>query len=113
MTKEDIRALIKEGVIRKRRENLLSRGRARKLKAKKQKGRKRGHGKRTGMRSARKSSKEKWINNVRAQRRTLREIKASGVKLKKPARQVYLMIKGNYFRGKKYIQTMVEEVAKK
>lgn len=108
MTKEDVRTLIKEGLIKKRKDNLQSKARARVLKAKKKKGRKKGQGKRTGKKTARTKKKETWIKNVRAQRRTLKEMKKSGVKLKKPARKIYLMIKGNYFKGKKYLDTMVE-----
>ena len=108
MTKEDVRELIKEGLIRKRKDNLQSKARARVLKAKKKKGRKKGQGKRTGKKTARTKKKETWIKNVRAQRRTLKEMKKSGVKLKKPARKIYLMIKGNYFKGKKYLEALVE-----
>src|SRR3989344_9704708 len=99
MTKEDLRALIKEGVVRKRHDHFQSRGRARILLAKKRKGRKRGKGKRTGTKNARKEGKRTWIKNVRAQRNALAELKAEGAKLQRPAREIYLMIKGNYFRG--------------
>ncbi|HLC79024.1 MAG TPA: 50S ribosomal protein L19e [archaeon] len=112
MTKEDVRSLIKQGTIKKRNDALQSRGRARVLLAKKRKGRKSGRGKRTGPKSARKRARKSWISNVRAQRRVLREMKKSGVKFKKPARQIYLMVKGNYFKGKKYLNTMVEGASK-
>ncbi|MAG18022.1 MAG: 50S ribosomal protein L19e [Candidatus Diapherotrites archaeon] len=112
MTKEDVRVLIKDGVIKKRKDDLQSKSRARVLKEKKKKGRKKGHGKRTGKKTARSNKKEKWIKNVRAQRRVLKEMKESNAKLKKPARQIYLMIKGGYFKGKKYVQSMVEEAKK-
>jgi len=112
MTKEDVRTLIKDGVIKKRKDNLQSKARANILREKKRKGRKKGHGKRTGKKTARTNKKEKWIKNVRAQRRTLKEIKGSGKKLKKPARKIYLMIKGGYFKGKKYVEAMVEEAKK-
>jgi len=112
MTKEDLRALIKEGVVRKRHDQEQSRGRARVLIAKRRKGRKRGKGKRTGTKKARKEGKRTWIKNVRAQRRVLGELKQSGAKFKRPAREIYLMIKGNYFRGKNYIKQMVESDSK-
>ncbi len=112
MTKEDIRALIKEGIIKKRTPNLSSRGRARVLLAKRHKRRKKGLGRRSGSKKARRRDKENWVKNVRAQRETLREMKKAGTEFKKPARQVYLMIKGNYFRGKKYLQAMVKEASK-
>ena len=93
MTKEDLRQLIKDRVIKKRQDNFQSRSRARVLLEKKRKGRKKGQGKRTGKKNARAKRKENWIKNVRAQRRTLKEMKDSGVPLKKPARKIYLMIK--------------------
>jgi len=113
MTKEDVRQLIKDRVIAKRKDNEQSKARARLLAEKKKKGRKRGHGKRTGKKTARKGKKEIWIKNVRAQRRTLKEIKASGVTLKESARKIYLMIKGGHFKGKKYIEAFVEKERKK
>jgi len=108
MTKEDVRSLIKERIIKKRRDALQSRGRARILIAKKARGRRRGKGKRTGTKNARKGGKRNWMSNVRAQRRVLAEMNAKGVKFKKPMRQIYLMIKGNYFKGKKYLLAMAE-----
>ena len=104
--------LHKEGIIKKKALAQHSRGAARILHAKKKKGRKRGMGKRTGRKNARQSQKENWVKNVRAQRRMLKELKKGGATFKKPVRQVYLMIKGNYFKGKKYLLTMVEEAKK-
>lgn len=108
MTKEDIRALIKERIIRKRHENQQSRARARKLAEKKKKGRKRGKGKRKGTKKTRVDRKGQWVKNVRAQRKMLRELKKKGVKFRAPARKVYLLISGNYFRGKNYVKQLVE-----
>ena len=108
MTKEDVRTLIKERIVAKRKDNQHSRGRARVLAGKKRKGRKRGKGKRQGTKKTRMRRKERWINNVRAQRAALRELKKKGAKFKVPARKVYLMISGNYFRGKNYVKQFVE-----
>ncbi len=109
MTKDDVRALIKEKLITKRKEQGHSRGSARILKIKKEKGRKRGKGKRTGTKKARKGNKEHWMKNVRAQRKMLKELKKSGAKLKEDPRKIYLKIKGNFFKGKKQLLAMVEE----
>lgn len=109
LTKEDVRLLIKDRIIRKRKDMQQSKGRARMLKAKKRKGRKRGKGKRTGLKSSREGKKAKWIKNVRAQRNMLRELMKEGKKFGKPHREIYLMIKGGHFKGKKYLLSMVEE----
>ncbi len=110
MTKEDVRALVQSGAIRKRNQNSQSRSRARKLQAKKKKGRKSGKGKRKGTKKARSEKKESWIKNVRSQRKTLKELrKKSPKEVKKLGyRSLYKRVKGGYFRGKKYLKAAVE-----
>ena len=110
MTKEDIRGLIKEGVIKKRKLNRKSRGRARILAEKRKKGRKRGKGKRKGTKKARSEKKPKWIKNVRSQRKMLKELRKKKPKAveKTGYRKLYKRIKGGYFKGKKYLKAAVE-----
>lgn len=116
ITKEDVRALIKEGIIKKSKRAEKSSVRSRTLKGKKQKGRKRGHGKRKASLKKRGERKKAWIKRVRAQRRTLRELKEKeGKALEKVGyRKLYRMVKGDYFRGKRYLEMFVKgEGAKK
>jgi large subunit ribosomal protein L19e len=110
MTKEDVRGLISERIIKKRHHQGKSRAGARLLAEKKQKGRKRGKGKRTGTKKARVEKKSNWIKKVRAQRRMLRELRKSNPKAveEKGYRDIYRKIKGNYFRGKNYVKEYVE-----
>ncbi|MFH1664364.1 MAG: 50S ribosomal protein L19e [archaeon] len=108
MTKEDVRQLIKEGIVKKRKDNYQSRARARKLNEKKVKGRKRGKGKRKGTKKARTNKKKTWIKKMRVQRRTLKELKKKIKMQKGEYGKIYKMIKGNYFKGKKYIEAMVK-----
>lgn len=108
MTKDDVRVLIKEKLIMKRKYAQHSKGKARLLKIKKEKGRKRGRGKRTGTKKARKGNKEYWIKNVRAQRQTLKELKKSNAKFKEDPRKIYLKIKGGFFKGKKQLLSLAE-----
>ena len=75
MTKEDVRALVKEGAIKKKQVNSQSKGRARILKLKKKKGRKSGRGKKKGTKKARSEKKPTWMKNVRAQRKKLKELR--------------------------------------
>jgi large subunit ribosomal protein L19e len=114
MTKEDVRELVQEGIIKKRKMESQSRARARKLLEKKARGRKRGRGKRKGTKKARIGKKKSWVKRVRAQRRTLRELKK-----KEPAAvkkigygRLYRMVKGNYFKGKEYLKAHIEGEAK-
>ena len=110
MTKEDVRALIEEKIIKKKQVNSQSRGRARILKEKRKKGRKRGKGKRKGTKKARSEKKPTWMKNVRSQRRTLKEMQKEnpeGVE-KIGYRTLYKRIKGGYFKGKKYLKAAIE-----
>jgi len=112
MTKDDVRALIAEGVIKRKKPQMKSRGRARILLAKKKKGRRRGRGKRKGTKKARQESKKRsWIKNVRSQRTMLRELrKSDGAAVGKIGyRRLYLRVKGNLFKGKNYLKAAVKE----
>ncbi len=108
MTKEDVRQLIKDGIVKKRKNAYQSRGRARKLKEKKKKGRKRGKGKRKGTTKTRVNKKKTWMKNIRAQRKKLRELKEKTEMEKGEYGKIYRRIKGNYFKGKKYIESAVK-----
>jgi len=110
MTKEDIRELIADRIIKKRQDNSQSKGRSRKLKEQKQKGRRRGRGKRKGTKKARTAKKKNWIGKVRAQRRTLKELRVENPEAvkEKGYSDVYRKIKGNYFKGKKYLKEYIE-----
>ncbi|MBT4596664.1 MAG: 50S ribosomal protein L19e [Candidatus Diapherotrites archaeon] len=110
MTKDDIRGLIADRVIKKRQDNSQSKGRARALKAKKIKGRKKGRGKRKGTKKTRGEKKKTWIKKVRAQRRTLRELRETNPEAVADKRysDVYRKIKGNFFKGKKYLIEYIE-----
>ena len=112
MTTEDIRALIKDGIIKKKKVQLHSKGRARILQDKKRRGRKRGFGKRTGSRKARMQRKQSWMKNVRAQRRHLRELKEKKKIGKEMYSKLYALIKGGYFKGRKRIDAFIAEAKK-
>ncbi len=110
MTKMDVRQLIAERIIKKRGPNHQSKSKARKLKEKRKKGRKKGKGKRKGTLKARTEGKRKWIKNVRAQRRQLKELKKNNPEAvkEKGYRLIYKKIKGNFFKGKKYVKNYIE-----
>ncbi len=110
MTKDDIRGLIKEGVIKKSGKNSQSRARARKLHEKKKKGRKSGKGKRKGTKKARIEKKPTWMKNVRSQRKMLKQLQKEKPEAvaKIGYRILYKRVKGGYFKGKKYLKAAVE-----
>jgi large subunit ribosomal protein L19e len=107
MTRDDVRGLISQRIIRKRQDAHHSRGGARILHAQKRLGRKRGKGKRTGTKKARSKPREQWMARVRALRKMLKEYKSRG-KVNETYRVLYRQIKGNHFRGKKHLQQVVE-----
>ncbi len=107
MTRDDVRDLVKKGVVEKKKKKGTSRIRAKKIKEQKKKGRKKGKGKRKGATGARTNKKEKWMTKIRSQRKYLREIKP---KLKEDAyRKLYLMCKGGYFRSKAHLNLYIKE----
>ena len=114
MTKDDIRGLIAERVIRKKPSSEQSKGRARELKEKRLRGRRRGKGKRSATKKVRTEKKSRWIGRVRSQRATLKEMRA-----KNPTAvseigysSIYKRIKGNYFRGKRHLVEYIEGAKK-
>lgn len=110
MTKDDIRGLIADRIIKKRQDNYQSKARAKKLKEKKQKGRKKGQGKRKGTKKTRVNKKETWMKKVRSQRKTLKELKKENPEAVKKLgySNLYKKIKGGFFKGKKYLQDYIE-----
>jgi len=115
MTKEDLKGLIADRVIKKRRAEGQSMGRARAKKAQKKKGRSRGKGRRSGTKKVRMDGKSNWIKRVRAQRTMLKELKKTNPKAVEELgySNLYGKIKGNYFKGKNYLKEYVEGTKKK
>lgn len=101
ITKEDVRALIAEGIIKKSKQNLKSRH----FREGKKKKRKTGPGKKKGTKKARVKPKKLWMRNVRAQRKKLREVFEKNRKI--PYRKAYSMIKGGFFKGKKHLESFL------
>ncbi|MCX8197152.1 MAG: 50S ribosomal protein L19e [Candidatus Micrarchaeota archaeon] len=109
LTREDIRALISEGAIYSVSLRGVSRARARKQHEAKKKGRRRGIGTKKGSKGARQNPKIAWIAKVRAQRRYLRGLVQQGRIEKSIARKIYLMVKGNAFRGVKALEAYLKD----
>lgn len=97
ITREEIRKLIHEGVIKQLPEEGVSRARARILHEKKKKGRRRGPGSRSGASHAKISKKEAWMNKIRALRKRLRELKTSRIITENAYRKLYRMASSGRF----------------
>jgi len=97
VTRQDVRRLIREGVITKRPSSTPSRGRKRVFAMKRRSGRRRGPGSRKGSKGARRGWTSEWPARVRAMRRALRQLKRSGKVEGERYRKLYLQIKGGLF----------------
>lgn len=106
VTREDVRALIEEGVIWAEHKKGVSRGRWRVLHEKKKRGRRRGHGSRKGPRLDEEAA---WKNKIRTLRRYLNALKRRGLITPATWRMLYRMAKGNYFRDLRHLKTYINE----
>lgn len=97
ITREDIRNLIKEGVILKKYEQGISKHRKNVRHERKKKGRARGLGKRKGKRTARTPKKKAWMRKIRPQRRELKKLRDRKLITTATYRKLYKNAKGGMF----------------
>ena len=109
LTRRDIRALIHSGVIKARKVEGISRGRARELHNKRIRGQRRGHGSRKGRKSARSDLRREWINRIRKQRAYLKVLRDKNFIDKATYRLLYLRAKGGMFRSANYLRMYIQD----
>ncbi|MHA1293543.1 MAG: 50S ribosomal protein L19e [Promethearchaeota archaeon] len=97
ITREDIRNLIKEGVIQKKYKKGISKTRKNIRHQRKKKGRARGLGKRKGTKGARNPKKKAWIKRIRPQRRELKKLRDRKLITTATYRKLYKNAKGGMF----------------
>ncbi len=109
ITREEIRKLIHEGVIKSLSSKGVSRARARVLQERKRKGLGRGPGGKSGSAKARISKKQAWMKKIRALRKKLRELKTNRVITVSVYRKLYDMAGSGAFEStadlERYIKT--------
>ena len=105
LTREDVRALIKEKRVYKARSQGVSRARAKKHAEQKRKGRMRGTGKKKG--SHKGKTKKLWMSKIRSQRKMLEELSEKMDSYDR--RNVYYMIKGGMFKSKAALMNYIKE----
>ncbi|NMX22227.1 50S ribosomal protein L19e [ANME-1 cluster archaeon GoMg4] len=98
ITREDVRGLIEEGVIKVKQKKGVSRGRARVRANQKALGRRKGQGSRKGAKGARANKKKQWITKIRALRRRLKELRNDDYVDKTTYRKLYNKANGGEFR---------------
>jgi large subunit ribosomal protein L19e len=99
ITREDVRELVQQGSIDAKGESGNSRGRARERAAKRAYGHRKGPGKRKGRQGARNPRKGDWESRIRAQRRTLKELRADGTLTPTQYRDLYNKAGGGEFES--------------
>jgi large subunit ribosomal protein L19e len=109
ITREDVRALVIDGTVQAKAASGNSRGRARERDAKRAYGHRKGAGTRKGQAGAREDSKAGWTDDIRAQRRTLRELRDSGELTATEYRELYAKASGGEFRSIRYLRNYIEQ----
>ncbi len=99
VTKRDIIALYKRGLIDVLPKKGNSRARWRKRHEQRRKGRRRGYGKRKGVATARSDPKEEWMSRIRKIRRYLKWLRDHGVIDRSTYRRYYRLAKGGAFKS--------------
>lgn len=110
LTRDDVRKLISDRVIRKKRVKGVSKGRTRVVQVQKSRGQRRGHGKRKGRIGAHQPSKRIWINKVRSQRKYLRGLRDNQLITPAQYRKLYVKVKGNSYRSVAHLRNTIEDL---
>ena len=109
ITKADVRALISNGAVSKKRVLNTSRFWAKRRKKQKSAGRQKGFGSRKGKKTARSNPKKAWMNKVRLQRGFVRSLRAKGIITREAYHELYMKIKGGFFRNLRHLKFYVSE----
>ncbi len=109
ITKSDIKSLIKRKAIVELPAHGVSRVRARELQHQRSKGRRRGYGSRKGRASAREGPKQVWMAKARLQREFVKMLKEKEIVTPEQFRELYVKIKGGFFRNLRHIKIYMEE----
>lgn len=109
ITKTDIRLLINNGAISKKRAVGTSKFRARKTRMQKSKGKQKGFGSRKGKKTARLPQKRAWISKIRLQRGYIKSLRNNKAITSADYHELYLKSKGGFFRSIKHLKMYAEE----
>ena len=109
ITKSDVRALINQGAITRRRVLNTSRFWARKTKKQKIAGKQKGHGSRKGKKTARLPAKRVWMNRIRLQRNFVKSLRDNKMISATDYHELYMKSKGGFFRSIRHLKLYVQE----
>lgn len=109
LTRDDVKNLINNGLIRAKQKTGVSRGRARKILQQKRKGRRQGIGSRKGKRGVRQNLKQQWVSKIRLQREFFRELKGKKLISVSTYRLLRSKSKGGFFRSPRHVKLYLTE----
>ncbi len=109
ITREDIRNLVKEGIILKKYKKGNSKYRKNVRHERKKKGRARGLVKRKGTKHARLPKKKMWMNRIRPQRRELKKLRDRKLITTATYRKLYKNAKGGMFNSVAQMNRHIKE----
>jgi len=109
ITREDIRNLIKQGIIQKKYKQGISNYRKKVHHERKKKGRARGLGKRKGTKYARSPKKKNWIKRIRPLRRELKKLRDRKQITAANYRKLYKNAKGGMFTSVAQLNRYIKE----
>ncbi len=108
ITRDDVRAVISAGLVRRLPVAGQSRGRTRYNARQRRKGRRRGPGRRKGAHGARDPKKRRWMRTIRAQRDTLKRHRVNGRLAPRDYRRFYLRAKGGMYRSRSHLEQQLQ-----
>ncbi|HEU98081.1 MAG: 50S ribosomal protein L19e [Fervidicoccaceae archaeon] len=108
ITADDVRKLIKRGLITAIPAKANSRGRWRRLKGK-SKSQRRGYGSRKGTKTARSDPKKEWVSRIRKMRKYLKYLRDKKMIDAKTYRKYYMLAKGGAFASLSALRSHIEK----